>query len=1075
MPPQELNPTLAGLIAQVDDEDVTTTFWPDTILRGRTYARQGRVVVLSAGAAAVRAVVKGSGHKTYITELHVRPDRQSVRLSGVCSCPVRMDCKHAAALLFTVQREAKQTSGADWRLRLAHLARRAEQIEAERSPLALEFAVQTGAHHYQQPDYLALRPLRRGKQGRWIKTGAAWRDLASGYSRTVDEIDPVHRAAVVALAHASGEDFRHAASAAVRLNSFGPELWVHLQNALDAGVALTAATPSQGVELVEAPVAVAIDLASGDDDAVTATTALTLDGEPLTLTDLPSGVIGSPAHGVFLAEPGRPLRLMRLDRPLDPALAPLLASAPLSVPAEDADEFLDGYVPQLARIASVGSDDGSVAVTHAEPPRLRLTVIRSSTTEASVDWSFVYRRGDRERVHPLRFEAGHGRDQAAERSLLASVRLPVDLMPQLVDRLGAPRSSTLSGPAVVRLLTEVVPWLEDRGEVEVEITGEAADLREATDDPLVSLSVEDSAADNDWFDLNVEVSIDGEKVEFAELFTALSLDQEVLLLPSGTWIHLDRPEFARLRELVEEARGLADPGSATVRVNRFQSDWWEELAGLGVVEQQSERWAASVDAMRRLRAPERIEPPASLDATLRDYQRDGLDWLAFLHEHRLGGILADDMGLGKTVQTLALFARVHETQPDARFLVVAPTSVVENWAREARRFTPTLGVRTIRETKARRKTDLADEVGDASLVVTSYALFRLEYEAYEALGWEVLVVDEAQYVKNRRGKTYTCVRRLPASTKLAITGTPLENSLMDLWSLLSITAPGLYPDPDTFSEVYRLPIESGQAPELLTTLRRRMAPLMRRRTKADVLTELPPKTVQIVDVELSAKHAKVYQTQLQRTRQRVLGLTDDLQKNRFEILKSLTLLRQLSLDPGLVDEAHDGIGSAKLDQLLDHLQEVVGEGRRALVFSQFTRFLGRARDRLDAAGIDYAYLDGRTRKRDQAIARFKDGDAPVFLISLKAGGVGLNLTEADVCFVLDPWWNPAAEAQAVDRAHRIGQQNPVLVYRYVSQGTIEEKVVELQNRKQALFASVMEDGGAFSGALSADDIHGLLG
>ena len=510
------------------------------------------------------------------------------------------------------------------------------------------------------------------------------------------------------------------------------------------------------------------------------------------------------------------------------------------------------------------------------------------------------------------------------------------------------------------------------------------------------------------------------------------------------------------------------------RVNRFQTSWWDELAGLGVVGEQSKRWADSVGRLATLTAPEPVTPPAGLDATLRHYQQEGLDWLVFLHRHGLGGILADDMGLGKTVQTLALCLHVLESDPDARFLVVAPTSVVENWAHEAARFAPDLTVRTIKETERRRGTTLAEAIGDARLVVTSYALFRIEFDDYASHDWELLLLDEAQFVKNHTGKTYQCARRLDAATKIAITGTPLENTLMDLWALLSIAAPGLYPDPKRFSETYRKPIESGEAPELLATLQRRIAPLMRRRTKDAVLTELPPKTEQTVEVELNPRHARIYETQLQRQRQKVLGLVGDVQKHRFEILKSLTVLRQLALDPALVDETHEGVGSAKLDRLLDDLTQVVAEGHRALVFSQFTRFLGRLRGRLDEAGIDHSYLDGKTRHRDEAIARFKDGDAPVFVISLKAGGFGLNLTEADYCFVLDPWWNPATETQAVDRAHRIGQQNPVIVYRYVSAGTIEEKVMELKARKAALFSTVMDGDGALAGALTEGDIRGLL-
>ena len=521
---------------------------------------------------------------------------------------------------------------------------------------------------------------------------------------------------------------------------------------------------------------------------------------------------------------------------------------------------------------------------------------------------------------------------------------------------------------------------------------------------------------------------------------------------------------------------MAEPdGAAVARLNRFQTSWWDELAGLGVVTEQSDRWANSIGQMANLAAPEPIAPPAGLDAELRPYQQTGLDWLAFLHRHRLGGVLADDMGLGKTVQAIALCLHVLEQQPDARFLVVAPTSVVENWAREAARFAPGVTVQTIHATKARRGTDLAAEIAGARIVVTSYALFRIEFDDYAAADWELLLLDEAQFVKNHQGKTYQCARRLDVATKIAITGTPLENSLMDLWSLLSITAPGLYPDPKRFSDTFRKPIESGTAPEALATLRRRIAPLMRRRTKDAVLPELPPKSEQTVEIELNARHARIYATQLQRQRQKVLGLVGDVQKHRFEIFKSLTILRQLALDPALIDPDHEGVGSAKLDRLLDDLTTVVAEGHRALVFSQFTRYLARVKTRLDAAGIDYAYLDGRTRNRDKAISRFKDGDAPVFVISLKAGGFGLNLTEADYCFVLDPWWNPATETHAVDRTHRIGQQNTVMVYRYVSTGTIEEKVMELKARKADLSASVMDAEGALAGALTESDLRSLLG
>ncbi|MGH9100479.1 MAG: DEAD/DEAH box helicase, partial [Acidimicrobiales bacterium] len=301
-----------------------------------------------------------------------------------------------------------------------------------------------------------------------------------------------------------------------------------------------------------------------------------------------------------------------------------------------------------------------------------------------------------------------------------------------------------------------------------------------------------------------------------------------------------------------------------------------------------------------------------------------------------------------------------------------------------------------------------------------------------------------------------------------------ENHLMELWTLLSITAPGLFGSAERFGEFYRLPIERHQDEDRLALLWRRMRPLLLRRSKEQVAADLPEKQEQVVELELAPSHRKLYRTYLQRERQKVLGMLDDVQKNRFEILKSLTVLRQACLDVRLVDPDRTRVPSTKLDALMEMLEEVVDDGHRVLVFSQFTRFLTMARTRVKAAGIPHCYLDGRTRKRTAVLSEFRQGGVPVFLISLKAGGFGLNLAEADYCILLDPWWNPATEAQAVDRAHRIGQTKKVMVYRLVAQETIEQKVMALKARKAALFASVIGGGGFESGALTASDIRGLL-
>jgi SNF2 family DNA or RNA helicase len=565
-------------------------------------------------------------------------------------------------------------------------------------------------------------------------------------------------------------------------------------------------------------------------------------------------------------------------------------------------------------------------------------------------------------------------------------------------------------------------------------------------------------------------------VPFQDLFVALTEGHDFLILDTGVYFSLDRPEFSQLRELIEESKALQDHHRRELTISRFQASLWDDLTNLGVAIDQSARWDQTVRGLTDASSIEDVEIPVALRATLRPYQLQGYRWLCFLWSHQLGGILADDMGLGKTLQALALICHAREVCPEQPpFLVVAPTSVVSNWYTEAAKFAPDLRVVCLTESSSKRGVPDDEAMAVADLVITSYALLRIDNEQLTELAWSGVILDEAQFVKNHRAKTYQCARRITAPFKLAITGTPLENSLMDLWALLSITAPGLFPDPDRFSEYYRRPIERNKDAIRLHQLRRRIRPLMLRRTKDSVAAELPPKQEQIIQVELDARHRRIYQTHLQRERQKVLGLIEALDRNRFTVLRSLTLLRRLSLDAALVDEAHAGVPASKTEVLLQDLNDLVGEGHQALVFSQFTTFLSRIRARLADAEIPYAYLDGRTRNRERVIQRFRDKTASVFLISLKAGGFGLNLAEADYCFVLDPWWNPAIEAQAVDRTHRIGQTKTVMVYRLVAKDTIEQKVMDLKARKEELFESVV-GGEALAGAeLTADEIRGLLG
>jgi superfamily II DNA or RNA helicase len=923
------------------------------------------------------------------------------------------------------------------------------------------------------------------------------------YQRT--PVEPAHREALSTILHTekARTHVHYGTGQWLSADAIGPGLWTLLDEALAAGVTLVHG-PRGGTPVVlrDDPATLVLDAtrvaaSPGYDDGDIVV-------RPLWRVPGATGEavpVGSPAHGLFIAASDG-LTLARLTKPLTPTVAGLVDSVDsLTIPAADTARFLTHYYPVLRQRASVESSDGSVEFPEIHPPRLALRVTFEEDHRTRLAWTFRYTVGTAHTDVPLArtphadpSAAGVTRDAAAEEALLAGLDI-LDAAPGLKNpqpggvRAGVAPTPTLQGWPTILFVRDVLPALLARDDIEVTVIGSPLDYVEFDGAPVVSVSAHDigqfddgedpvQAPVADWFDLGILVTVGGVEVPLVTLLTALARGDDRLILGGGTWFSLDRPELHALRRIVEEARALEDREPDRLRINRYQAGLWEELVSLGVVAHQSERWERSVGALLALQELPNPEPPQTLDARLRPYQVDGYQWLSFLWEHQLGGILADDMGLGKTLQTLAMAerARVGGTLiTEDPILVVAPTSVVAAWQKEAAKFTPGLEVTTLTQTVRRSGTALSETVAGAHIVVTSYALFRIDAEHYTDRSWGALILDEAQFVKNHQSRTYQVARTLRAPVKIAITGTPLENSLMDLWALLSITAPGLFPSPKKFAELFRKPIESGSSPELLATLRRRIRPLMLRRTKEAVARDLPPKVEQVVSVPLNAGHRRIYDTHLQRERQRILGLLDDVDRNRIAILSALTQLRQLSLDVHLVDpDAPAAVRSSKIDALIDQLVEVAAEGHRCLVFSQFTRFLQIVRKRLDAEGIKHVYLDGRTRNRPKRIAEFTEGDAPAFLISLKAGGSGLTLTQADYVFVLDPWWNPAVEAQAVDRTHRIGQDKTVMVYRLVSEGTIEEKVVALQERKRELFARVVDDGGLMGAPLTADDIRGLL-
>lgn len=939
-------------------------------------------------------------------------------------------------------------------------------------------------------DRLAVRPVAQGARGAWVKGGLTWQNIA--YQASAAGVDPAQSRwfAQFAMLKGSGASVHLYGSEWITIDDFeSPLLWALLDEAGRLGIALAGSDATPDV-ILRSSAAIGLDaVANGDGLELTPILTLDDDGHPL------EHARAVAEHGVYRFDFDAGLIELApvAGGRVTPAEQALLAApGPVHVPASEVPEFLASHFHGLARSLVVTSRDGSFA----PPPMPPATLVLDARFEP----------GDVLRL-AWRWEHADGRTSAVEPSAaLDDPELDDDLLARVADELGwVPLDAVvLRGVDAAQFTAERMLRLEalaSRGSFRIDVRGERPDYREATARPEVRVTaVESDQAD--WFDLGVVITVDGKSVPFMRLFRALAKGRKRMLLVDKSYLSLTQPVFAELRELIEEAGDLAEWETGRLPMHRSRTSLWADFEDLADVAEPAVSWRATVAALEDGRVDE-LPPPDGLALPLRPYQLAGFRWLAYLWANRLGGVLADDMGLGKTVQCLTLIehacagrraageaARVSRPGDHRPFLVVAPTSVASNWVREAARFTPGLRVASVTGTQATQRRSLADVAAGSDLVVTTYAVLRLEADAFAALEWGGLILDEAQFVKNPATKVHDAARAIRAPFRLAVTGTPLENHVGELWAILRIVAPGLFPSRRAFDERYRRPIEDDRNAERLERLRRRIRPLMLRRTKEAVAPELPPKQEQVLEVELAPEHRRLYDVVLQRERQKLLGLVDDLDRQRFIVYRSLTLLRLLALDASLVDaERHAGIPSAKLDALFEQLDDVLAEGHRALVFSQFTSFLGRVAARLDSDGVPYAYLDGSTpaRRRDDEIARFRSGEASVFCISLKAGGFGLNLTEADYVFLLDPWWNPASEAQAVDRAHRIGQRRQVMVYRLVAAGTIEEKVMVLKARKGELAASVLdadpdgegEHGGgargtAADGAITAADLRELL-
>jgi non-specific serine/threonine protein kinase len=792
--------------------------------------------------------------------------------------------------------------------------------------------------------------------------------------------------------------------------------------------------------------------------------ALLGDEAPVSLRNADAGVISVDPPWLFVGD-----RLWRAEGDLS-FIRHLLNEEALTIPDSERELFLLEHLPALAaRVPVEGGFLGRRELVTL-PVRKRLYLTEEDGTLVA---TLAFGYGDYEVGYNAAYPETSVCHDPARATLVTIQRQPeaegaawAELSTFGLKRDGY-RHVLRQRVAPVDFLVGQVPKLQRAG---YDLFGEdaltGARLRRVT--PKVSLRV---ASGIDWFEVVASVAFDEQSVSLATIRKAIRRREGFVKLPDGTLGVIPEEWLARFGRLFS----LGEETEEGIRLSKTQALLLELALAEGDEVQADAEYTRRIAALRDFTQIAPQPTPATFVGELRPYQHAGYEWLHFLHAYEFGGCLADDMGLGKTVQALAflqsLKASGHATTAS---LIVMPRSLLENWAREAARFTPDLRVRI--HADGMRGQEIA-AFAEVDLVLTTYGVMLRDLELFRQYRFHYLVLDEAQAMKNAQSQTARAARMLKGEHCLALTGTPVENTAEELWSLFAFLNPGQLGSQDAFRSHFVGPIQRDGSEEAATALRALVHPFILRRTKDQVAPELPPRTERILTCEMEPAQRRLYDRTRDGYRAELLGLIDreGMQEARFKVLEALLRLRQLANDPRLVHKEHVGT-SAKVDTLLETLEVLRAEGHKALVFSQFTSMLALVREALDARDWPYLYLDGKTKERQALVDRFQaDPAIPLFLISLKAGGTGLNLTAADYVIHLDPWWNPAVERQASDRTHRIGQERPVMVIKLIVPDTVEAKILTLQEKKQALVESLITTERSAVKSLTRDDVAALLG
>ena len=1061
-----------------------------TYQRGKGYAHRGRTFGIQVENHTpldlhFTAVTQGSGNNQYRQDILLTyPEPGSPpELDGQCSCPVGYNCKHVVSACLTYRTHADhyamQGNFADWLS--AQFGVQHDQAAATQANERLHYRLAFGPESGQAT--VELRLSRRKRNGGWGRgTPISLLAVGSPYNATRNALTELDREILDQLRVAN--PYLGSGPATLRGRQGGLALtWM-----LQTGRLYWHKEPDNPIT-----------------EGRTRQLALTWRAHRDQYWLLPTLEEGE-AHLLLLSPPryldtgALTMGPVALPEGIDETRLRQLENAP-GVPAEEADavsrrlalEFPELPTPTAVRIEEVtGVSPTPVLLVHGnavDPAATRFALrfgygdilITPSTDEPTATGEADGPEGAMlVRVH---------RDQAAEahaRGRLAALGLhPLDYPATEYTATPPEATGQSSLQQALELLDNGLPQLQSEGWDVIQMSDERLQLSSAAG---VEARVDEAEK---WFDLQFDLELDGQRIPLLPLVTQLLEAYEPDELPPELWLPVAEGHFARipraqiapvLETLLEVHQGQAvnqnlfEDGEA-LRFSRLDAPRLLDLGDIPV--RGSEAVRALADKLAHFERLTPAPPPADFHGTLRPYQQEGVNWLQFLREYGLGGILADDMGLGKTVQTLAHLAIEKAarrlTHPS---LVVAPTSLLSNWRREAAQFTP--GLRVLVLQGADRK-QYFDRLSDYDLILTTYPLLPRDGAVLNEQRYSYLILDEAQQIKNPRAQAAQWVRALEADHRLCLTGTPMENHLGELWAQFDFLLPGFLGDREQFTRQYRTPIEKHRDTDRLRQLTRRTAPFLLRRTKDVVARELPEKSELLRSTPIGGKQATLYEsirlTMEKKVREAIAR--KGLARSQITILDALLKLRQVCCDPRLLPvSAGKGqdVPSAKLRMLMEMVPELLEEGRRILIFSQFTKMLGLIEQELRPLGIPYSKLTGQTRKRDAAIEAFRRGEANLFLVSLKAGGVGLNLTEADTVIHYDPWWNPAVEAQATDRAHRIGQDKPVFVYKLITENTVEEKILAMQTRKQRLADNLYQGGQRDSDqpAIDAEMIRDLL-